>query len=93
MEKAGIKIAVESRVADIKDNTLKVVRAEAEETKMVDYAFDLVVWAGGRMSNQELVQQIKQIEAPFDLKVIGDVKSVGKIHDAIYDGYTAIAAC
>ena len=92
VEKAGIKIAVESRVADIKDNILKVVRAEAEQTKMIDYAFDLVVWAGGRMSNQELVQQIKQIEAPFDLKVIGDVKAVGKIHDAIYDGYTAIAA-
>jgi hypothetical protein len=45
------------------------------------------------MSNQGLVQQIKQIEAPFDLQVIGDAKSVGKIHDAIYDGYTAIAAC
>jgi 2,4-dienoyl-CoA reductase-like NADH-dependent reductase (Old Yellow Enzyme family)/thioredoxin reductase len=91
VEKAGIKIAVDSRVADIKDNTLKIVRAEAEETKMVDYPFDLVVWAGGRMSNQELVQQIKQIEVPFDLKVIGDAKAVGKIHDAIYDGYTALA--
>lgn len=91
VEKAGIKIAVDSRVADIKDDTLKIVRAEAEETKMVDYPFDLVVWAGGRMSNQELVQQIKQIEAPFDIKVIGDAKSVGKIHDAIYDGYTALS--
>ena len=91
VEKAGIKIAVDSRVAEIKDNTLRVVRAEAEETKIADYTFDLVVWAGGRMSNQELVQQIQQIEAPFDLRVIGDAKAVGKIHDAIYDGYTAVA--
>lgn len=91
VDKAGIKIAVDSRVAEIKDNTLKVVRAEAEETKIADYTFDLVVWAGGRMSNQELVQQIQQIEAPFDLRVIGDAKAVGKIHDAIYDGYTAVA--
>jgi 2,4-dienoyl-CoA reductase-like NADH-dependent reductase (Old Yellow Enzyme family) len=93
VEKAGIKTAVNRRVADIKDNALQVVRAETEEDKMEDYPFDLVVWAGGRMSNQGLVQQIKQIEAPFDLQVIGDAKSVGKIHDAIYDGYTAIAAC
>lgn len=43
------------------------------------------------MSKQELVQQIKQIEAPFDIKVIGDANSVGKIHDAIYDGYAALS--
>jgi hypothetical protein len=29
---------------------------------------------------------------PFDFQVIGDAKAVGKIHDAIYDGYAVIAA-
>jgi 2,4-dienoyl-CoA reductase-like NADH-dependent reductase (Old Yellow Enzyme family)/thioredoxin reductase len=92
VEKAGIKKIVNSRVSDIKDKTLHVMRADAENGKMEAYAFDLVVWAGGRISNQSLVQQIQEIAAPFDIKVIGDAKSVGKIHDAIYDGYVAVTA-
>jgi 2,4-dienoyl-CoA reductase-like NADH-dependent reductase (Old Yellow Enzyme family)/thioredoxin reductase len=91
VEKAGIKIAVNSRVADIKDNLLQVARANAEDDKIEAYPFDLVVWAGGRISNQSLVQQIQQMATPLKMKVIGDAKSVGKIHDAIYDGYTAAA--
>jgi hypothetical protein len=59
---------------------------------MEAYAFDLIVWAGGRKPRQSLVQQIQQMPDPFDFQVIGDAKSVGKIHDAIYDGYAVIAA-
>ncbi len=92
VENAGIKITVNSRVTDIKDNTLQVVRAETKDDKLEDYSFDLAVWAGGRVPNQSLIQQFQQMSRPPDIKVIGDAKSVGKIHDAIYDGYTAAAS-
>ena len=92
LENAGIKITVNSRVTDIKDNRLQVVRAETKDDKLEDYSFDLAVWAGGRVSNQSLIQQFQQMLRPPDIKVIGDAKSVGKIHDAIYDGYTAAAS-
>ena len=91
VEKAGIKTTVNSRVADIKDHILQVESTNAEDDKMEACPFDLVVWAGGRMSNQSLVKQIQQMATPLNMKVIGDAKSLGKIHDAIYDGYTAAA--
>ncbi|MGD9281489.1 MAG: FAD-dependent oxidoreductase [Desulfobacterales bacterium] len=92
VEKAGIKKIVNSRISDIKDNILRVERTEAVRDEMEAYAFDLIVWAGGRKPRQSLVQQIQQMPGPFDFQVIGDAKSVGKIHDAIYDGYAVIAA-
>lgn len=92
IEKAGIHTVVGRRVIDIKDNTIRLAQPGADGGQIEAFSFELFVWAGGRMSDQSLFRQIQQLEVSFDYRVIGDAKSVGKIHDAIYDGYKIISS-
>jgi 2,4-dienoyl-CoA reductase-like NADH-dependent reductase (Old Yellow Enzyme family) len=85
---AGVTKKLNCHVIGMDNMTLRVRQADGQATA---HRFDLIVWAGGRASNIRLAQQLQRISAPFQLQVIGDAKSVGKIHDAIYDGYAAAA--
>jgi NADPH-dependent 2,4-dienoyl-CoA reductase/sulfur reductase-like enzyme len=83
LEKAGIKVLVNTTVKDILSDGVVVVKDCVTET----ISADTVVVAAGSKPNNDLQTEITG--KPYKVVTIGDAAKVGKVVDAIESGYLA----
>ena len=83
IEKAGIKVLVNTTVKDILPDGVVVVKDCATET----ISADTVIVAAGSKPNNDLQAEITG--RPYKVVTIGDAAKVGKVVDAIEAGYLA----
>lgn len=88
MKNAGIRIHLHCKVADIQD---RLILATSKSEQIHLGPFELIVWAVGRKPNMGLFTELRHedtYQGPVHL--VGDVKQVGRIHDAIHNAYTTV---
>ncbi|SLM29925.1 Predicted NADH:flavin oxidoreductase/NADH oxidase [Desulfamplus magnetovallimortis] len=82
----GIESRVGSRALEINSEGIRIQSENGVETILAD----TVVIATGSKSENNLVDDIKDLNIPFD--VIGDAKNIGMAFDAVHQGYLAAMA-
>jgi 2,4-dienoyl-CoA reductase-like NADH-dependent reductase (Old Yellow Enzyme family)/thioredoxin reductase len=87
MAKAKILTHVKSQVVDLQGGRVAVLQ---QDGRIAFGPFDLIVWAAGRKPTTPLVEALRRTSYKRPVRVIGDAAGVGKIHDAVHQGYATV---